>query len=291
MARFDYFEPRQTSEVIELLSKYGDEARVIAGGQSLLIMIRQELVRPKVLISLDKISSLSQIKLDGNGLELGAMVTQSQLAAEPNIRSAFSVLAQAASRVGSVHVQNLGTVGGIVSHAEPNGDSAPALLSLGASVQALSSRGERYIPLENFFRGPFENVLEPDEFLTQIRVPFPEDGAFSVYLKHVLRGVDRAIVGVGVMITVESGGVCEDVRIGLCGAAPTPIRAKEAEALLRGKKIVDSLLEAAGDEVSSHCDPLSDGHGPADYKKKMAALFVKRAIREILGRRRSKPQG
>lgn len=283
MARFDYFEPLQLTEAVELLSKYGSDARIIAGGQSLLIMIRQELVRPKVLISLDKIPSLHQITLNGSVLHLGAMVTQSQVAADLNVRSAFPVLAQAASRVGSIHVQNLGTVGGNVSHAEPNGDSPPALLSLGAFVQALSSRGERNIPLEEFFRGPFENILEPDEFLTQIRVPFPEDGALSVYLKHVLRGVDRAIVGVGIVIRVVAGGLCRDVRIGLCGAAPTPIRAKEAEVLLRGKKITGSLLEAVGVEVSSHCDPLSDGHGPAEYKRKMAGLFVKRAIRKLLG--------
>lgn len=291
MARFDYFEPLQLTEAVELLSKYGSDARIIAGGQSLLIMIRQELVRPKVLISLDKIPSLRQIKLDGNTLQLGAMVTQSQVAADLNVRSAFPVLAQAASRVGSLHVQNLGTVGGNVSHAEPSGDSAPALLSLAASVQALSSRGERNIPLEDFFRGPFENILEADEFLTQIRVPFPEDGALSVYLKHVLRGVDRAIVGVALMMKIGVDEVCQEVRIGLCGAAPTPIRAKKAEILLRGKKITDSLLEEVGHEISIHCDPLSDGHGPADYKKKMAGVFVRRASREILGLRRSKPQG
>ncbi len=283
MARFDYFEPHETAEVLELLSRYGDEARIIAGGQSLLILIRQGLVTPKVLISLDKIPSLHQVRSDLNVLHLGAMVTQSQVAAEPIIRNAFPVLAQAASRVGSIHVQNLGTVGGNVSHAEPNGDSAPALLSLAASVQALSSRGERDIPLEDFFRGPFENVLEPDEFLTQICVPFAGDNVSTIYLKHVLRGVDRAIVGVGVMMKVKTGGICTAIRIGVCGAAPTPIRAKEAEALLQGEKITDSVIEGVGFEVSRNCDPLSDGHGPAEYKRKMAGLFVKRAIRQILG--------
>lgn len=283
MGRFDYFEPQYLAEVLELVGKYREDARVIAGGQSLLILIRQGLVSPKVLIGLDKIPSLQKITFDGSFLHLGAMVTQSQLAADANVRKAFSALAQSASKVGSIHVQNLGTVGGNVSHSEPNGDSSPALLALGAAVEAQSSRGERTIALEDFFRGPFENVLEADEVLVQIRVPPSKENAPSIYLKHVLRGVDRAIVGVGVMLQVEDGGVCRDVRIGLCGVGPTPLRAKEAETLMRGEKVTASLLKAVAAEVPKHCDPISDGHGPAAYKRRMAGLFVERAIRQIVG--------
>lgn len=283
MGRFDYFEPQYLAEVLELVGKYREDARVIAGGQSLLILIRQGLVSPKVLIGLDKIPSLQKITFDGSFLHLGAMVTQSQLAADANVRKAFSALAQSASKVGSIHVQNLGTVGGNVSHSEPNGDSSPALLALGAAVEAQSSRGERTIALEDFFRGPFENVLEADEVLVQIRVPPSKVNAPSIYLKHVLRGVDRAIVGVGVMLQVEDGGVCRDVRIGLCGVGPTPLRAKEAETLMRGEKVTASLLKAVASEVPKHCDPISDGHGPAAYKRRMAGLFVERAIRQIVG--------
>jgi aerobic carbon-monoxide dehydrogenase medium subunit len=290
MTRFDYFEPSDLDELTTLLSRYGDQARIIAGGQSLLILVRQGLVRPKVLISLDNISSLKQIARAQHGLLIGAMVTQSQIAAEPQIINALAVLAQAASKVGSVHVQNLGTVGGNLCHAEPNGDSAPALLSLGASVIALSSRGKRNIPLEDFFRGPFENVLEPDEVLIHIDVPFPEPRASSIYLKHVLRGVDRAIVSVGIMMQLENGDYCREIRIGLGGGAATPRRFKEAERVLRGKKITDSAIESVGIEVLKSCDPLSDSHGPAEYKRKMAGTITRRAIRQIVSSNASKKE-
>jgi carbon-monoxide dehydrogenase medium subunit len=283
MARFDYFEPDHLDELLDLLARYGEDARVIAGGQSLLILIRQGLVRPGVLISLDKLSSLRQISDKDNEIILGAMVTQSDVSAADRIRERLAVLFQAASKVGSVHVQNLGTVGGNLCHAEPNGDSAPALLSAGASIRASSSRRERKIRLEDFFRGPFENALEPDEALTHIHVPIPASGASSVYLKHVLRAVDRATVSVGLMMQMDREGRCQAVRIGLGGAASTPIRAKQAEALLQGEKITESVIEAAGMEVSRNCDPLSDAHGPAEYKRKMAGLLTKRAIRQVVG--------
>lgn len=281
MPAFDYYAPKERKEVFHLLSQFGEDARIIAGGQSLLILIRQGLVQPAVLISLDGIPSLKQISAEDGTLRLGSMVTQSGVAKAPAVQEKFCVLAQAASRVGSVHVQNLGTVGGNVSHAEPNGDSSPALIALGASVQASSSRGERMIPVEDFFRGPFENVLEADEALTEIHIPSFAGGSSSVYLKHVLRGIDRAIVGVGLMMELE-GDVCRKARIGLSGAAPTPIRAREAETLLQGESVTEALIRAVGAEVVRYCDPLSDGHGPAEYKKKMAGVFVGRAIRQIV---------
>ncbi len=203
------------------------------------------------------------------------------------ICSHLPALADAASRVGSIHVQNLGTVGGNISHAEPNGDSAPALISLGGSVLASSHRGERTISLDDFFRGPFENALEPDELVARIRVPLPVDGASSVYVKHVQRAVDRATVGIGVQLRIDVVGVCTDARIGVGGAAPSPFRATSAEAILKGEKISDALLDAVAAEVSSMCDPLTDSHGPAEYKRKMASVFVKRAIRALLAQKGS----
>jgi CO/xanthine dehydrogenase FAD-binding subunit len=281
MPAFDYYAPEERNEVFDLLNQFGEDARIIAGGQSLLILIRQGLVQPAVLISLDRIPSLKQISTRDATLKLGPMVTQSEVANAPVVQEKYSVLAQAASRVGSVHVQNLGTVGGNVSHAEPNGDSSPALIALGASVQISSSRGDRMIAVEDFFRGPFENVLEPDEALMEIHIPAPANDSSSVYLKHALRGIDRAIVGVG--LTMElAGDVCRKLRIGLSGAAPTPIRAKEAEALLQGKAVTEALIQAVGAEVMRNCDPLSDGHGTAAYKRKMAGVFVGRAIRQIV---------
>jgi aerobic carbon-monoxide dehydrogenase medium subunit len=281
MAKFQYFEPAGLAEALALLKNYGEEARVIAGGQSLLILIRQGLIRPQVLISLHRIAALRQIEFVNGHIEIGAMATQREVSAEEKIRSGFGALAQAASKVGSIHVQNLGTVGGNISHAEPNGDSAPALISLGASVFAASARGQRTIPVEDFFRGPFENCLELDEMLVRVCVPLPVNGASSVYVKHVQRAVDRATVGIGLQLRINDAGVCEDARIGVGGAAPSPFRATRAEALLKKEKISDALINAVAAEVSAMCDPLSDSHGPAEYKRKMAGVFMKRAIRAL----------
>ena len=203
MAKFKYFEPEDLAEALSLLKNYGDEARVLAGGQSLLILLRQGLVHPGALISLHRIAALGEITFGERDVTLGAMATQRLISSDERIRSRLPALAEAAFRVGSVHVQNLGTVGGNISHAEPNGDSAPALISLGASVVASSHRGERRIPLDDFFRGPFENALEAEEIVTRIHVPLPVDGASSVYVKHVQRAVDRATVGIGVQLRID----------------------------------------------------------------------------------------
>ena len=287
MAKFDYFEPADLAEAVSLLKNYGEDARVIAGGQSLLILIRQGLIRPQVLISLHRIAILEEINVEEKHVALGAMATQRRISSDETIRSRLPALAEAASRVGSIHVQNLGTVGGNISHAEPNGDSAPALICLGGSVVASSHRGDRTIPLDDFFRGPFENALEPDELVVRVLVPLPTGGASSIYVKHVQRAVDRATVGIGVQLRTEPDGICADARIGVGGAAPSPFRATRAEAVLKGKKISDGLLDAVAAELSSMCDPLADSHGPADYKRKMAGVFAKRALRTLLEQKRS----
>lgn len=287
MAKFKYFEPDDLAEALTLLKNYGDEARVMAGGQSLLILIRQGLIRPQVLISLHRIAVMAEINVEERHVSLGAMATQGRISSDGRIRSRLPALAEAASRVGSIHVQNLGTVGGNISHAEPNGDSAPALICLGGSVVACSHRGERTIALDDFFRGPFENSLEPDELVARVLVPLPTDGASSVYVKHVQRAVDRATVGIAVQLRIEPDGICADARIGVGGAAPSPFRATRAEAVLKGKKISDGLLDAVAAELSSMCDPLADSHGPAEYKRKMAGVFAKRALRALLAQKRS----
>ena len=290
MAKFKYFEPAGLAEALALLKNYGEEAKVIAGGQSLLILIRQGLIRPQVLISLHRIATLRRIEFSDGHIEIGAMATQREISTDDRIRSRLPALAEAASKVGSIHVQNLGTVGGNISHAEPNGDSAPVLISLGGSVLAVSERGERTIPLDDFFRGPFENSLEPDEIVARVRVPLPVDGASSVYVKHVQRAVDRATVGIGVQLRIDDAGSCDDARIGVSGASLIPFRATKAEAVLKGQKISDALLDAVAAELSSMCDALADSHGPAEYKRKMAGVFVKRALRALLAEKRSSTQ-
>lgn len=289
MPRFEYLVPQSISQMTRHLADYGEEAKVIAGGQSLLILIRQGLVSPGVLVSLNEIAGLDRIiHDDAKGLEIGAVVTQTQIATSPVIREKYAGLAQAAEKVGSVHVRNLGTVGGNVCHADPAADSPPALLALGASVKAVSRRGERTIPMDGFFRDSLESVLEPDEMLSHIVIPAASPFSNSVYLKHAARAVDRATVGVSIWWTWDAEEKCQDIRIGLTGAGPTPLRARQAEALARGHRLTDEVIMETGQVAARECDPLSGAHAPASYRRKMVAVFVRRALGQ-LARRRSAP--
>ena len=290
MPRFEYLVPQSISQMTQHLADYGEDAKVIAGGQSLLILIRQGLVSPGVLVSLNEIAGLDQIVHDdSNGLQIGAAVTQTQIAASPLIREKYAGLAQAAEKVGSVHVRNLGTVGGSVCHADPAADSPPALLALQASVKAVSRRGERMIALDGFFRDSLESVLEPDELLSHIVIPAAAPFSNSVYLKHAARAVDRATVGVSIWWTWDAEEKCRDIRIGLTGAGPTPLRARQAEALARGHRLTDEVIMETGQTAARECDPLSGSHAPASYRRKMVAVFVRRALGQ-LARHRSAPR-
>ena len=283
MPQFDYIVPKTIGQMTQHLADYGDDAKIIAGGQSLLVLISQGLVSPGVLVSLNEVAGLDQIVHDDSkGLEIGAAVTQTQIAASPLIREKFAGLAQAAEKVGSVHVRNLGTLSGNVCHADPAADSPPALLALQASVKAVSLRGERMIPLDGFFRDPLESVLEPDEMVTHIVIPAASPFSNSVYLKHAARAVDRATVGVSIWWTWdEAEEKCRDIRIGLSGAGPTPLRAKPAEALARGHRLTDEVIAEMGQMAVRECDPLSGGHAPASYRRKMVAVFVRRALERL----------
>jgi carbon-monoxide dehydrogenase medium subunit len=265
--------------MVRQLAEHGEDAKLIAGGQSLLILIYQGFLSPGILISTDRAAGLDEITYDdAAGLGLGAAVTQTQIASSPLIRERYASLAQAAEKIASAHVRNLGTVGGNVCHAAPTGESSPALLALGASVKAVSPRGERIVDLDGFFRDSFETALEPDEMVSRIIVPPPAPSSRSIYLKHSVRAVDQATVGVGISCAWDDDGRCRDVRIGLTGAGPTPMRAKQAEAVLKNERLTTETMTAAGEAAANECDPLSDGHASASYRRRMVAVFVRRAL-------------
>ena len=287
MAKFTYFEPADLAEALTLLKNYGEEARIIAGGQSLLILLRQGLIRPQVLISLHRIPALREIKFEERQVLLGAMATQRQISSDDRIRSALPALAEAASKVGSIHVQNLGTVGGNISHAEPNGDSAPALISLGACVLAASHRGERTIPLDDFFRGPFENALEPDEYGSAPPCATARRWRFKCLREaRSARGRSRDGRYRRSIDDRRRGRLRRCSNWGWWGRT-VAISGSESRGYPKGEKISDGLMDAVAAEVSSMCDPLADSHGPAEYKRKMAGVFVKRALRALLAQKGS----
>ena len=280
--KFDLQEPYCLEEAASLMSKYGEDSRVIAGGQSLLPMIRTGLVRPRVLISLGTLKDLAAIETTSAGsFQLGALATHRQILRSSLAKEQAGILVEAVSRIGSTPVRNFGTIGGNLCHNEMGSDPPSALLVLNAEVECLSLRGRRKMPVSDFLTGYFETCLEADEILTGIEVPAAPPDSTAVYLKHAVRPGDLAIVGVAALLGPSNGGGRE-ARIAVGGVGPVPFRVTEAEKLLRENKISHELIEAAAAAAAGMADPVSDAHASADYRRKMVRVFVTRAIKQAM---------
>lgn len=280
----DYFEPESISEVVSLLDRFGDNGCVIAGGQSLLVMMRHGLVSPRYLVSLKNVVGLSGIQESTDGdLTIGAMTSHRDVHRSSLLQRRTPVLCQAAAKVGSTPIRNLGTIAGNICHNELGADPPAALLVLDSRAVCVSANGERNVPLAQFFTGYFETALRPGEVVKAIEIPSPPSDMAGIYLKYVVRSGDLAVVGVAVLLGLESDGKhCREVRIGLGGVAPVPLRAHKAEQILRGNAIGDEILSEVANVARSEVDPVSDAHGSAEYRRKMVAVFVKRAIRHAV---------
>jgi len=282
--RFDYFEPQRVEEVCELLSEK-EGSRVIAGGQSLMVLIKQRLFFPSALISLNSIRSLKYINYnEKEGIKIGAMTTHREIEQNPFVKEKFPVLSQAISKIGSVHIRNVGTLVGSVCHADPSGDAAPSLIVLGAKVKTKSLKeGDRIIPIEDFFKGYLETVLKEDEVVTEIEIPNPPSQSYGVYLKHAIRSGDTPVIGVAVLLTLNKD-ICEDAKIALSGAGSTPLRARNAEEVLKGRRIDLNVAEESGKKASEESNPITDINGSEEYKRDMIRVFTRNAIMESLKR-------
>ena len=272
--------PADLEEALAARERYTDDALPIAGGQSLLVMMRNRLVTPPALIDLEPVEALRGVEVRASGMSIGAMNTCRQLIASPVLGAEVGVLPAAARQVSSTAVRNLGTIGGNVCHNEPGADLPPALLALNARAVVRQRTGAREVPLAEFFTGYFETALEPDEILCRIDIEHPPAGATGVYLKHVISPEDLAMVGVAAVVAPDgqrAGGVAE-VRIGIGGAAPVPLRATRAEAALKGAVLDQDTARAAGEMAATEVDPPSDPHASADYRRKMVSVFVRRAL-------------
>jgi carbon-monoxide dehydrogenase medium subunit len=281
---FEYFAPKTVKEALTLLSRYKDESKVIAGGQSLLILMRQGLVTPKYLINIKGISSLDYISSDKKeGLRIGSLTPHRAIETSPVTRNGFSVLAEMEHKLAAVQTRNRGTIGGNLCHSDPAGDAAPVLIALNAKLKMMSPRGERTIAIEDFPTDYFETALEPDELLTEIQVPIPPPHTGTAYAKFSTREGDMAIVGVAVSITLGSkNGTCKDARIVLGAVSPVPMRAKGAEKVLTGKEIKKELLEEAARAASEESKPSSDVHASEEYRRELVKVMVKRVVGEAL---------
>jgi carbon-monoxide dehydrogenase medium subunit len=282
---FEYFTPKTLKEALTLVDKYGDDCKIIGGGQSLLVLMRQGLVAPKYLISIKGLSELSYIKDTKEGLKIGALTTHRTIEKSPVIQRKFRVLAEMEKRLASIQTRNWGTIGGNLCHGEPAGDPAPVLIALKAVLTIASLKGERSMAVEDFSLDYFEVALEHGELLTEIQVPAVLPHTGTAYTKFNVIESDLATVGVAVSITLGSGdGICQDVRIALGAAAPTPMRAKQAEGVLRGKKVTDNLLKEAGEVASTEAQPISDIAASEEYRRELVKILVARMGKEALAR-------
>ncbi len=266
-----------------LLEEYGQRAKIIAGGTDLVLNARARLVDPEYVIDITGIPSMCRIEDDNGEVRIGAAVTVRDVSESSLIKERYPLLATACSLVGSVGIRNVATIGGNVCRASPSSECSPPLLCLGAEARVSGPRGERTISLDECFLGPGCTTLAADEVLCEILLPASRPGTRSVYLKHSQRGsIDLAIVGVAAMGTFAAGdGTCEDIRLALGAVAPTPMRARGAEAMLQGRVLEDGVLAAAAEAAAGETSPISDIRASAEYRREMVGVFVQRALRAI----------
>ncbi len=281
MARFDYLEPHTLRQALAMLRQHGDQARIVAGCTDFLIRWRTGFWNPQYVVNLQHVPGLSRISYSPrNGLRLGALVTIQELEQHPAIRQHYQALATGATSFAGVQVRNLATVGGNVCNASPAGDTLPALLALDAQCKIVGPDGERWLPLEQFFKGPGSTALEPGEILTELRLPRPERNSGSLYIKHSPRGaMDISAVGVASAVSLrDRGRVCAAARIALGAVAPVPKRAYSAEEMLVGQTLTPELVEAAALEAQRLATPIDDVRATGDYRKSVVAVLTQRTL-------------
>ena len=275
-----YEAPKTLDEVVSMLQRYGEDAKILAGGQSLLVLLQQGFLAPSVLVSLKRVQELRSMSFSASqGMQIGAMVTEAKLERSNEVRQHYTALTEAATLVASVQIRNQGTLGGNLCHADPTADPPAALIALAATVEIAGPSGRRTLPVEDLFRYFFEVELEQGEVLTSILLPPPAPRSGSAYLKHRLRQIDRAIAGTAVWVQLsEDGSRIENVRIGLSGVGATPLRPVEAEQLVRGNPPSDELFKVCANVAAGACEPVEDTEASAWYRQEMVRTLVPRAL-------------
>ena len=279
---FDYIAATSVAEAIRMLGSLGSKARIIAGGTDVLPMLKQGTLATKTLISITRISELKNISFEkGKGHIIGALVTHNEVMKSPVLQEKYMSVCETAHHMANNQIRNIGTIGGNITNAVPSADFPPILIALGATVTLQGNGGSRTMPLEDFITGPRQSVIKQDEILTEIVIP--ENGfSGSTYHKFGLRRSGAlAVVGVAVAVAME-GNVCKDARIVLGAVAPTPRRAKDAEALLKGKEVNDALLEEAGKLSAAASKPITDIRGSEEYRRDMVRVFTRRCLHKAI---------
>jgi carbon-monoxide dehydrogenase medium subunit len=284
LPRFDYLAPETLDDALSLLAQHQAKAKLIAGGTDLVPQLKGRLrPTPHYIIDLKKIAGLDYIRYDAkNGLAIGALATIKAVIGSSVVRDRFGALVQAAANMASPQVRNRGTIAGNICNAVPSADSAPALLVLEARLKLVSHKGERTVAISDFFTGPNRTALADDEMLLEIQLPTPPPHSKGVYLKLGPRqAMDLAIVGVAVLAVADKGK-CQDIRIALESVAPTPIRARKAEAVLREQMFDGKLVSKAAQTAASETKPIDDHRASAEYRREMVAVLTERALEQAL---------
>ncbi|HLF27748.1 MAG TPA: xanthine dehydrogenase family protein subunit M [Anaerolineae bacterium] len=278
----DFLEPASLDEAAALLAQHADDAKVIAGGTALVLMLQQRLIAPAALISLGRIPGQDFIRRETDGLHIGALARLRAIERSPVVREFCPALARAGGVVGNVRVRNQATIGGNLAEADYASDPPALLLALDARIHAIGPNGERYITVSDFCLGFYTTALAPDEILSEVIVPPLPDSTRATYLKFTSRSAeDRPCVGVAAVADIDEAGRCREVRIAVGAAIETPQRVEQAEAMARGETLTDSLIEAIANEYAQALDPLSDARGSMWYRREMIRVFVRRALREV----------
>ena len=280
-AAFEYSSPRSIDEALNFLSAHRDDVKILAGGQSLLPLMKMRLARPGYILDIGRIPELDNMTEQENYVVIGAMVTHAQMEHSDLLKRRCPVLSQTAATIADVQVRNSGTIGGSLAHADPAGDIPATILALDAEIKAVGPDGERWIKAEDFFLGLLMSVLEPDEIVTAVKVPVT-DGEKTAYLKAAPRSSGFAVVGVALRMALDASGACNRMAVGITGVTDKAYRADRVEKMLVGKKLDPQLIETAAAEATHNIDVTEDVNGSVEYRTHLTHVYVVRAIQAAL---------
>jgi carbon-monoxide dehydrogenase medium subunit len=287
--KFDYHRPASLPEAMEVMARYGHDARPLAGGQSLIPLLKLRLANPAVIVDLNAIPGLSYVRQENDRLAIGALTCHSDVEDSELIRARYAAIEDAVTHIGDAQVRNLGTVGGSLAHGDPSGDWGAAFLALGGELRCVGPSGDRLIPVREFFTDMYETARQSNEIVTEVRIYSPQPRSGGAYLKLERRSGDFAVVGVAVSLALDGNDLCVDAGIGLSGVGPTCVKGITAERILRGSRLNEPAIAAAANSLDADIDPYSDARAPAEYKRAMAKVFFRKALE--VARQRATAQG
>jgi aerobic carbon-monoxide dehydrogenase medium subunit len=283
-AAFDYIAPQSLDEAMRTLAAHGQSAKLLAGGHSLLPLLKLRLANPRLLIDLSRIPGLGEINEQGGKIVVGALATHYQIESSQLLQKQCPLLPETARGIGDVQVRNRGTIGGSLTHADPAADWPAAILALGGELELRGPKGKRTLGAEQFFRGAMTTAIEPNEILTEIRVPISARRTGSAYQKMAQQASGFAIVGVAVSVRLDGKGRCEEIGIGVTGLSDKAFRAHAAEERLGGNKLTAKLIEESAARVADGIEPLEDLHADSQFRAHLARVYAARAIQEAVKR-------